>query len=82
MPPVQQIPGATRAGDLSIALIGPEERRRNAVAAAIAEYQVDAKRDPKGLGRGGRPSGYFFARRGWRTGPIGRRTNLGVSCLP
>ncbi len=57
MRPVQQIPGAKGAGDLSIALIGPEERRRKAVAAAIAEYQVDAKRDPKGLGRGGRPSG-------------------------
>ncbi len=52
MPPIHQIPGATRAGDLSIALIGPDERRRNAVAAALTEYQTDTKREIKGLGRG------------------------------
>jgi pilus assembly protein CpaE len=54
MRPIHQIPGATGAGDLSIALIGPDERRRKAVAAALAEYQASAKRDTKGLGRGAR----------------------------
>ena len=47
-----QIPGALGGGDLSIALIGPDERRRKAVASAIAQYQAGAKRDPKGFGRG------------------------------
>ncbi len=57
MRPVQKIPAAKGAGDLSIALIGPEERRRKAVADALAEYQTSQKRDPKGLGREVRPSG-------------------------
>jgi pilus assembly protein CpaE len=44
------------AGDLSIALIGPDEQRRKAVATALSEYQAGAKREPKGLGRGARAS--------------------------
>lgn len=55
MRPIHQIPGAMHAGDLSIALIGPDERRRKAVAAALADYQTAAKRDTKGLGRGAGP---------------------------
>jgi pilus assembly protein CpaE len=49
---IHQNNGAPGAGDLSIALIGPDERRRNAVASAMDEYQGSVKRDPKGLGRG------------------------------
>src|SRR5208337_2169588 len=49
---IQQIPGTMGTGDLSVALIGPDERRRKAVAGALAEYQTGAQRDPRGLGRG------------------------------
>ncbi len=57
MRPIQKITGAKGAGDLSIALIGPEERRRKTVADALAEYQMSQKRDQKGLGRETRASG-------------------------
>ncbi len=52
MQAIQQITGTMGAVDLSIALIGPDERRRKAVAGALAEYQTGTKRDPSGLGRG------------------------------
>ncbi len=44
--------GSSGAGELSVALIGPDERRRKAVAAALAEYRSKGKRDSRGLGRG------------------------------
>jgi pilus assembly protein CpaE len=73
MRPIHQIPGATGAGDLSIALIGPDERRRKAVAASLAEYQASAKRDHKGLGRGARSGASSLP-----TGDAGQASPAGV----
>ncbi|MGA3263402.1 MAG: AAA family ATPase [Terracidiphilus sp.] len=70
-----QNPGA---GDLAIALIGPDERRRKAVAGALAEYRSKAKRDFKGRGPGNRGA----AGRGERSLFAGVSEQVSVDAAP
>jgi pilus assembly protein CpaE len=61
---------------LSIALIGPDERRRKAVAGALADFRSKTKRDNKGLGRG--PGNRGAAGHGERSLPAGGSEQLSV----
>lgn len=72
--------GAQGAGELSIALIGPDERRRKAVANALADYQAGIKRDlkDKQLGvEGSRPSIHSGVGRGEPPLPAGAKVGIG-----
>ena len=64
-------------GDLSIALIGPDERRRKSVAAALGDYQTAVKRDIKGLGRGSGP-GTLLGVSSLPSGDAGQTSPVGV----